>query len=258
MYVEMVQSAWEQKAGTCITTAVSRFYNFFYFPTPIQVMEDGELKWTKPHACVLSEPKRIRNFYFPEDTIICWTHNPVQVEDMIKKYEIPLNCVFYLSNSSVLPEIFQKMRKEFRLKDPYREELLDIYTEELFIKLSRYTKHKDEMVSVNSIAQRKMYDLRWEVLSHPEKNWTVEEMANAVMLSPSRFHAVYKLMFGSSPMKEIINAKIDQAKAILLAEERINLTAVAEQLGYSNQYHFIRQFKSITGVTPGTYQKNNR
>lgn len=258
MYVEMVQSNWEQKAGTSITTAVSRFYNLFYFPTPIQIMEDGELKWTEPHACVLSEPRRARNFYFPKDTVMCWTHNPPQIKSLIKKYDIPLNCVFYLSNSSVMPEIFQKMRKEFRLGDPYREELIDVYTEELFIKLSRYTKHKEKMLPINSRAQKKMRDLRWEVLSHPEKNWTVEEMANAVTLSPSRFHAVYKQMFGTSPVKDVIHAKIDQAKSILLAEERINLTSVAEQLGYSNQYHFIRQFKSITGVTPGTYQKNNR
>lgn len=258
MYIEMVQSAWQQKAGSCITTAVARFYNLFYFPTPIQMMIDGELKWTEPNACFFSEPGYVRNFYFPNDTVMSWTHNPVDIEKLIKKYEIPLNCVFYLSNSAVLPELFQKMRKEFRLRDPYREELLDIYTEELLIKLSRYTKHKDEMLPINSRAQKKMRDLRWAVLSHPEKNWTVEEMANVVMLSPSRFHAVYKQMFGSSPVKDVIRAKIDLAKSILLAEERINLTSIAEQLGYSNQYHFIRQFKSVTGVTPGTFQKNNR
>ena len=32
----------------------------------------------------------------------------------------------------------------------------------------------------------------------------------------------------------------------------------AEMLGYNDQYHFIRQFKSFTGISPGKYRKSNR
>ena len=258
MYVEAVQSNWKQLAGSRIITAVSNHYNLFYFPTPIQFMEDGKLVWSQPHACVFSEPRRVRNFYFPEDTTILWTHNPRALRPLIEKYEIPLNCVFYPKNPAVLQELFRKMRNEFRLNDPYREELLDIYMEELLIKLSRYTKHSERMLSINGRLQRKMRDLRLNIFSNPEKKWVVEEMANSVLLSPSRFHAVYKQLFNTSPMKDVINAKIDMAKAILLAEDRPNIAIVAERVGYNNPYHFIRQFKSVVGVTPGTYQRNYR
>jgi AraC-like DNA-binding protein len=82
-------------------------------------------------------------------------------------------------------------------------------------------------------------------------------MAQQVSLSPSRFHAVYKAMFDISPMADVINAKIDRAKTLLIMDEKIGILEISERLGYSNQYHFIRQFKAATGMTPGQYRKKN-
>lgn len=64
-------------------------------------------------------------------------------------------------------------------------------------------------------------------------------------------------MFGASPHEDIIGAKVEQAKTILQMERDATLVCVAEKLGYKNQYHFIRRFKSVTGITPGTYRKEN-
>ena len=88
--------------------------------------------------------------------------------------------------------------------------------------------------------------------------WTVEEMAKMASLSPSRFHAVYKLLFGCAPMQDVIRAKMDLAKTILLMEDKPTLSQVAERLGYKNAQHFIVQFKAATGMTPGSYRRNNR
>ena len=54
----------------------------------------------------------------------------------------------------------------------------------------------------------------------------------------------------------MIRGKMDHAKSLLLMDEYIPLATIAERLGYSSQYHFIRQFKQITGMTPGAYRKN--
>ena len=49
--------------------------------------------------------------------------------------------------------------------------------------------------------------------------------------------------------------KIEYAKSLLLSNKRYSLPQVAEMLGYNDQYHFIRQFKTHTGVTPKEYRK---
>ena len=129
--------------------------------------------------------------------------------------------------------------------------------EELLIKLSRSIQEKPLAADINSKEAKLLQELRWQLLSKPEKNWTVEEMAKEVSLSVSRFHAVYKAMFGVSPIKDLIGAKVEQAKSVLLMDREATMISVAEKLGYKNQYHFIRQFKSVTGITPGAYRNEN-
>jgi AraC-like DNA-binding protein len=48
------------------------------------------------------------------------------------------------------------------------------------------------------------------------------------------------------------------AKTLLVDDTRYTLAAIAEQLGYKNQYDFARQFKKSTGLTPGQYRSQNR
>lgn len=189
-----------------------------------------------------------------EDTTMHWMHNFREIAPLLEKYNIPLNQVFYPSNPSFVADFFRKTRKEFCESEDFWEELLDGYVQELLIKLSRSL--ADPVKSeLGSVEQKKLQDLRWEIHSHPEKKWTVEEMAKSVNLSASRFHAVYKALFGISPIRDVINTKIDYAKTVLIMDEQADLMAVAERLGYKNQYHFIRQFKSVTGMTPGAFRK---
>jgi YesN/AraC family two-component response regulator len=55
-------------------------------------------------------------------------------------------------------------------------------------------------------------------------------------------------------MNDVICARIDAAKVLLVSSPDTSVTELAEKLGYKNPYHFIRQFKKITGITPGAYR----
>lgn len=258
MYICRIQHNWQQKAGSSITTAVPKYYNLFHFPSPVIIRLQGEEIQTKPNACILSAPRQQRCFVFPEDAVLNWFHAETEIAELLKQYDIPLNCLFYPENPGYISELFRKMQKEFCMRDPYCEELLDGYTRELLIKLSRSIWCDNFKNLLNSKQQKMMQQLRLEVLSHPERRWTVADMARSVALSSSRFHAVYKQMFGTSPMNDVINGKIDLAKALMHMEDDLTVSAVAERLGYKNQQHFIRQFKEITGLTPGAYRTSGR
>ena len=45
---------------------------------------------------------------------------------------------------------------------------------------------------------------------------------------------------------------------VLLSDETLPLTAVSEQLGYSDSGCFIRAFRRAYGITPGAYRKRRR
>ncbi len=254
MYIKRVWYNWRQKAGESLTGKVNHYYNLFHFPTPVEIKVDGEMIETRPDACILTECGHERRFYFPEDTSMNWFHANQEAIPLFQKYDIPLNCVFYPKDAAFLGESFRKMRMEFLSEAPHSAELMDNYFQEFLIKLSRSI-HQDPGQAIMSKAERKkLEELRGRVLSQPEKDWSVESMAGSVSLSPSRFHAVYKTLFGSSPVNDVICARIDAAKVLLVSRPDASVTELAEKLGYKNPYHFIRQFKQITGITPGAYR----
>ena len=54
------------------------------------------------------------------------------------------------------------------------------------------------------------------------------------------------------PIEYFISTKIDLAKK-LLREDNMNITEIAEFLGYSGIHYFSRQFKKTTGMSPRQY-----
>jgi len=257
MLIFRAQFHYFQKAGCCINEPVRQYYNFFHFPTPIEIEIEGKRFLTKPNACIFSKPKQPRGFYFVEDTTMNWIHAHTEIEPLLEKYNIPLNTVFYPKSTGFISDLFRKMKMELLNCDEHYQDVLDSYGIEFLVKLSRAI-HTEQLPELNSTDQNKLHRIRWQILTNAEKKWTVEEMAAMASLSPSRFHALYKALFGSTPMQDLIQAKMDLAKTILLAESKPTLAEVAERLGYKNVQHFIVQFKAATGMTPGTYRKNNR
>lgn len=255
MLIHMAQHEWLQKAGTSLDGSVRNFYNFFHFPTPIEIDVNGEMQITRPHACVFSEPMVPRGFHFPKDTTMNWIHAYKDIKPLLEEYDIPLNRVFYPNNTGFISEIFQKMMQERYIKDAHKDEMLDIYAKEFVIKLSREI-HGQKNRNIGKADQKKMRKVRDAILAQPEKNWTVAEMSQIAALSPSRFHTIYKGVFGISPYGDLLNTRIDRAKTMLLLDDRPTVSKVAESLGYKNEYHFIRIFKANTGMTPGQFRKN--
>lgn len=72
----------------------------------------------------------------------------------------------------------------------------------------------------------------------------------------SRFHfiRVFKEETGKTPARYVELCKIGQAKAMIEAAE-LSLLEIAERLGFSDQSHLTRRFKSIVGSTPGAYAR---
>lgn len=257
MYINKIQYNWKRKAEDHIVGPVWGYYNLFCFPEPVDIEVEGKIIHTRPNACIFNMPKHPRGFYFHKNTVIHWLHAERDIAQLLGAYQIPLNVVFYPEDPALVAELFGKLRLEFLANRPHREEMLSVYTQALVIALSRCENQAQTNPKLSNEMLSKMWELRSQILSEPKKTWSVAQMAESLSLSPSRLHAVYKAAFGTSPMKDVIRSKIDCAQSMLILDEDIPVSAVAEKMGYTNPYHFIRQFKELTGVTPGAYRKKN-
>ena len=83
------------------------------------------------------------------------------------------------------------------------------------------------------------------------------ELAEKCNISEVYFRKIFTENYKTTPKQFIVDIRINKAKQ-LLSDGFLNIGAVAEECGFSNQFHFCRLFKEKTGITPTEYMKQNR
>ena len=86
---------------------------------------------------------------------------------------------------------------------------------------------------------------------------TLEELAGSVNLSKYHFCRTFKERTGVSPMQYVVRKKIDASKYFLqyTAEP---VQSIASRFGFTDQSHYARQFRRITGLSPRAYRKKGQ
>jgi len=93
-----------------------------------------------------------------------------------------------------------------------------------------------------------------KILTNPEKELDVKELAAECKLSESHFRKLFKETQGKSPRELHQHAKIQKACEWLLYSTW-NITEIALHLSYSNVHNFSRAFKHMIGISPLDYRK---
>lgn len=82
----------------------------------------------------------------------------------------------------------------------------------------------------------------------------VQQVAEAVNLSPSHFSRRFKARTGYSPYEYIILRRIDRAKYLLTSTEQ-SVGEIAYATGYNSEENFIHSFQKHVGISPGLFRK---
>jgi AraC-like DNA-binding protein len=84
---------------------------------------------------------------------------------------------------------------------------------------------------------------------HYSDKITVKKMALLTGLQGNYFNALFKQKIGLSMHQYLIRTRIKKAHQLLLDRE-YKVAEIAELCGYSDAYHFSKQFKAVMGITP--------
>ena len=231
-------------------------YTFLHFLTPVTLQLGDAFIEVKAGGCIFFPPGMPQFFTAKTALVHDWFHATAELGVFLAQYDLPQGQVFYPAEDAFITELLQKMELEYFSENKHKKVLLDGYLQELLILLSRKLNTSPSPLKHTELLH--MREMRQRILSDPKHRWTVEEMAALVGLSTSRFHAVYKALFGISPMQDLIEARTEYAKNRLLLQPDASLSEIAEILGYNDQFHFIRQFRKETGMTPGQFRKENK
>jgi len=86
---------------------------------------------------------------------------------------------------------------------------------------------------------------------------TLQQICDDLGISLPALKRLLKNTYGVSPMAYFSELKIEEAKR-LIADTALNISEVAERLGFSSVHHFSGTFKKKTGMSPTEYKKASR
>lgn len=173
--------------------------------------------------------------------------------NLLNKYPLPVGVAFNIGNPYLLRNCIKTLREERLLKRTGYEDIISCTLTETIIEIHRlYHQQQYSMSPVSRIETAREAFMR-----HPERDWSLQEMARLSDYSASRFSTLYNERYGCSPKADLLNQRIDLAKQ-LLAYSNLSITEIAERCGFSSIYHFSKYFKEREGFSPSEYVKSAR
>ena len=89
---------------------------------------------------------------------------------------------------------------------------------------------------------------------HYTENITLEELAEAINISPIYLHRLFNKVMGQSPYHYLLGKKMNLAKRLLLTTDK-SLAEIAYEAGFSSQSYFGAVFRKEEEVTPLQYRR---
>ena len=226
-----------------------------HFITPVFLEMEGVRGEIAPGALVLFAPGAPHAFCARGPLVHNWMHLSPDAVERAAEFGLAANALYYPQNGAEITARVEALEMETLTRAPHWEACVEARLVELFILIARGIRQKSPAPRVDAQSLERLKRLRMEMIASPQAHWNVKEMAARVNASPSWLFAAYRAAFGVSPGRDCILARVDRAK-ILLAQG-LSVAETAERVGYSNVYHFIRQFRQATGETPGKYARRH-
>lgn len=84
---------------------------------------------------------------------------------------------------------------------------------------------------------------------------SLDQIAENMYLSPFYISKIFKSEVGDTPIRYLINIRLEKAKALLEEERGSSIQEIAAMVGYDDAYHFSKLFKKRYGISPSQARK---
>ena len=91
---------------------------------------------------------------------------------------------------------------------------------------------------------------------YPRQPLPLSRLAQTVNLSPTRLCYLFKAETGTPPARYLRTLRMQDATT-LLVDTFLSVKEIIARVGFTDESHFVKNFKRIYGVTPTEYRKQN-
>ena len=162
--------------------------------------------------------------------------------------------VFTLPGAAEAERIFRRILRRFLLPDPVLDALMFANATALLVCLFRAPRR--DVSSTHASAADWPFGITRaiEQLSlYYYRHWTVAELTRLAGTSAVQFFRAFRKATGMSPIQYLYRQRMNHAQR-RLCESDDSVKEIADQVGYLDQFHFSREFKRWTGLSPKSFR----
>ena len=149
-----------------------------------------------------------------------------------------------------LVSVFDQMLDEGQQNDAQTVQVVSGLQEVLLALIARH----HGAASGEKSGSRKAYDLAMDILLREYRTLhALSDLAERSGYTAEYLCRIFKKYHGDSPYQVLLHRKMSAAWLLLRAGQ-IQVGAVAQEMGYSDQLHFSRVFRKIMGCAPSSVQ----
>jgi AraC-like DNA-binding protein len=213
------------------------------FPRKGKVIDSGQvviLPAHQRHRYIMTSPKWKAMWFYLADTYT-WHH----IHESKPHIRISLTC--HELKAAMDGFLAESLRHENRARLAAKH-----YAEIIILNLQREL-DIEETPSHREMKQR-LYKLWDTVSTNLNKQWSVNDLANEVGISPQHLYKVSAQFSGYKPMEMVTRLRMLQAQEYLINTDFMVKT-ISRLLGYSDSFSFSAAFKRFSGCSPKEYRK---
>ncbi|MFV0457569.1 MAG: AraC family transcriptional regulator [Actinomycetales bacterium] len=155
------------------------------------------------------------------------------------------------------PELVSLLNQELTHDDVGQGGMLDRLLDLLLINTLRTWASQDDGAAgwLRTRSDPVVAEVLRSVHEHPERPWTVAELATRAGVSRAAMARRFTEAVGTSPMAYLTEWRL-AVGADLLRDEELTLGAIARRIGYGSSFSFSTAFKKRYGVSPQEYRQD--
>lgn len=174
--------------------------------------------------------------------------------DTFHNWQLQFN-QYHFANDNEVSGIINKLIRICSGGDKTKNIYADLNLKELLIRMvqSQHLVQVNYEVPDNTNHTRQHFLLNF-INEHLTEKIHIDTLSRKVCMNRNQFFKWFKEQFGITPLEYINHERIKLAKRIL-SKEKNKISEVSYQCGFSDVNYFVRLFKKMEGITPGSYKE---
>ncbi len=239
----------KHKPGEFCSRTMSKLFFVSCFRTDFLTEIDGRLVRGRAGDVLIARPGDVLYHGPTPEMADGFSNDWINIEgedfaSLLDRYPLPINRPFRTASSRLVASAIERIHRERSFCLDGFAQKCDMIMTGMIIDLWRDYKSGEKLTS-----RDKLERARGEIMRDFKRDWSLADMADIAGYSPSRFSALYKSEYGRSPVDDLINTRLENAKLLLLYSN-MSVLDIAEAVGFSSIYYFSKHFKKKEGLSP--------